>query len=58
MVIGPPLAREIGDDELDTRLRVALAEGTVKDAATAVAAALGLPRRRVYARALALEAGA
>lgn len=56
LVIGPPLAREIGDAELDTRLRVALAEGTVKDAASAVAAALGLPRRRVYARALALEA--
>ncbi len=39
---------------LDTRLRRALARGSVRDAATEVAAATGLPRRRVYGRALAL----
>ena len=42
---------------LDARLRAALAEGSVKDAAALVTAATGLPRKLVYARALALAAG-
>lgn len=55
VVVGPPLAAAaIGEAELDDRLRAALATMRVKDAATAVAAAAGLPRREVYARALAL----
>ena len=45
-----------GDDteDLDGRLRQALATHSVKDAAALVAAATGLPRRVVYARALEL----
>jgi 16S rRNA (cytidine1402-2'-O)-methyltransferase len=43
---------------IDAALRAALAAGTVADAATAVAAALGVPRRDAYARALALRAAA
>lgn len=39
-------------DALDGALRAALAQMTVKDAATAVSAALGLPRRAVYQAAL------
>jgi 16S rRNA (cytidine1402-2'-O)-methyltransferase len=43
-----------GADALDAALVEALAGQTVRDAAATVAAALGLPRREVYARALAL----
>jgi 16S rRNA (cytidine1402-2'-O)-methyltransferase len=50
VLIGPP---ETDDPEdLDGRLRAALATQTVKDAAALVSAATGLPRKVVYARAL------
>ena len=39
---------------LDDRLTTALATLSLKDAAAAVAAELGLPRKAVYARALEL----
>jgi len=59
IVVGPPQAdaaeqqaeRRAG---LDERLRAALATRSVRDAAAEVAAATGLPRREVYARALQL----
>lgn len=54
VLAGPPLPRETGPEELDAALTAALAAGSVRDAADMVAAALGLPRRRVYARALEL----
>jgi 16S rRNA (cytidine1402-2'-O)-methyltransferase len=41
-------------EELDGRLTAALAAHSIKDAAAIVAAELDLPRREVYARALAL----
>ena len=41
-------------DDIDTALRKAMQTMRVKDAATAVAGALGLPRREVYQRALTL----
>lgn len=49
--INDPAAAEA---ELDARLGEALARMSLRDAVAAVAAATGLPRRRVYARALAL----
>lgn len=50
LLVGPP---ETDDPEdLDGRLRLALATQTVKDAAALVSAATGLPRKVVYARAL------
>jgi 16S rRNA (cytidine1402-2'-O)-methyltransferase len=53
LLLGPPE----GDDpeDLDGRLTEALAAHSVKDAAALVAAATGLPRKLVYARALALS---
>ncbi len=58
LVVGPPGAAERSPEEqaaaLDTALAEALARATVKDAAREVADRLGLPRRDVYARALAL----
>lgn len=53
VVVGPAPAEVSGEAELDARLGEAMAAGmSVRDAAAAVAEATGLPRRRVYARAL------
>ena len=41
--------------DLDEQLAVALERASLRDAAAMVAAATGLPRREVYARALALS---
>jgi 16S rRNA (cytidine1402-2'-O)-methyltransferase len=55
-VIGPPAADAAGPsaEDLDTRLRAALATMSLRDAVAAVAGATGANRREVYARALAL----
>ena len=60
LVVAPPAAADplAGAQDLDAALRRALATMRVKDAADAVAGALGLPRRAVYARALELKADA
>jgi len=55
LVVAPPgEAPPPAADDVDAMLRAALAGGSVKDAAAAVATATGLPRRDVYQRALAL----
>lgn len=55
LVVGPaPPPAEPDAEALDAALRAAMARMTLRDAAAAVAAATGLPRKRVYARALAL----
>jgi len=57
LVVGPPLAeRRVEGEALDALIEAALAHLSVKDAAAAVAAEAGLPRREVYARALRLAA--
>lgn len=53
VVIGPPGASAAVD--LDGALQAALAGNSLKDAAQVVAAATGLPRKQVYARALELS---
>jgi 16S rRNA (cytidine1402-2'-O)-methyltransferase len=58
VLVGPPQeGRPIDDDEIDGRLSQFLQTLSVKDAAAAVSAETGAPRRRVYARALALVGG-
>ncbi len=52
VVIGPPVAEEVGEAALDAALDAAMERLSVRDAAAEVARALGLPRRVVYARAL------
>jgi 16S rRNA (cytidine1402-2'-O)-methyltransferase len=54
IVVGPPEQND--PEDLDGRLRHALAGNSLKDAAALVTAATGLPRKLVYARALALSA--
>ena len=53
LLIGPPERDD--PEDLDGRLRAALATQTVKDAAALVSTATGLPRKLVYARALHLH---
>jgi 16S rRNA (cytidine1402-2'-O)-methyltransferase len=55
IVVGAAEARpSISEDVLDREIAETLAKLSLKDAAAAVAAKHGLPRRQVYARALAL----
>ncbi|MGQ0662734.1 MAG: 16S rRNA (cytidine(1402)-2'-O)-methyltransferase [Pseudomonadota bacterium] len=56
VVVAPPASaeREVDSADLAARLEDALATMSLKDAAAAVAAATGLSRRLVYARALEL----
>jgi 16S rRNA (cytidine1402-2'-O)-methyltransferase len=54
VVVGP--AEQDDPEDLDGKLRAALTGNSVKDAAALVATATGLPRKLVYARALALAA--
>jgi 16S rRNA (cytidine1402-2'-O)-methyltransferase len=56
IVVGPPAAPAPMRAVLDEKLAAALARMSLKDASAAVALATGLPRREVYARALALKA--
>lgn len=58
IVVGRPLPVEVGAATLDEALGAALGVLTVKEAAAGVAAALGLPRRDVYQRALQIAAQA
>ncbi|HKK22869.1 MAG TPA: 16S rRNA (cytidine(1402)-2'-O)-methyltransferase [Pseudohaliea sp.] len=54
LVVGPPPSDEATEADLDAILGAALERDSVRDAAAAVAEATGLPRRKVYARALEL----
>ncbi|MGV8841055.1 MAG: 16S rRNA (cytidine(1402)-2'-O)-methyltransferase [Bauldia sp.] len=55
ILVGPPEVAVADDDTLDAALRAALETESVSAASAAVAAALGLPRKKVYARALVLR---
>jgi 16S rRNA (cytidine1402-2'-O)-methyltransferase len=59
LLIAPPTAGSemLGEAALDAQIETALAEHSLKDAASVVAGKTGQPRRQVYARALQLAAG-
>ncbi|MEM8752687.1 MAG: 16S rRNA (cytidine(1402)-2'-O)-methyltransferase [Pseudomonadota bacterium] len=54
--VGPRVAGAEGEADLDEALLEAMADASLSDAAKRVATTLGLPRKAVYARALALDA--
>jgi len=56
ILVAPPAPDAPAEFDLDGRLREALREHSVKDAASVVAAETGMQRRAVYARALVLSA--
>ena len=55
VVVGPPPEEATPEADLDALLRAALAGASLKQAVAQVTAATGLPRRQVYARALAIQ---
>ncbi len=55
IVIGPAPEETTAEADLDAQLRAAMAGSSLRDAAAMVAAATGLPRKQVYARALELS---
>ena len=55
VLVDRPRGRQFGPEDVEAALRERLAQMSVKDAAAEVAEALGLPRREVYQRALAME---
>ena len=56
LVVGPPPEEATSANDVDGMLRAALMQHSLKDAVAAVAEASGLPRKVVYARALAISA--
>ncbi len=60
LLVAPPGedAPALGGDALDEKIRAALEKFSLKDAASVLAAETGQPRRKIYARALELSAGA
>jgi 16S rRNA (cytidine1402-2'-O)-methyltransferase len=55
IMVGPPKAAVVTDALIEDRLETAMAETSTRDAAQAVAEALGVARGRVYDLALALK---
>ena len=55
IVAGPPIATAINHEDLDYLILKALKNDSLRDATNSITAVTGLPRRKVYARALALN---
>lgn len=57
LLIGPPEAGSVSEEDLETALIAALQKRSVKEAAAEIAARFSLPKRDIYQRALALKDG-
>ncbi len=57
VLVGPPVADEVSESDLDRALEEALDRLPMKQAAAEIAERFGLPRRTAYQRALALKDG-
>ncbi len=55
LVLSPPGTAEVGVMDIDQLLRQALETHSIRDACTLVAGTLGVPRKQIYQRALALK---
>ena len=55
ILVGPPQQGEVSDDDIAARLAAALEQMSLRDAAKAVADALGVPKSRVYDLGLRLR---
>lgn len=55
ILVGPPQQGEVSDDDIAARLAAALEQMSLRDAAKAVAGALGVPKSRVYDLGLRLR---
>lgn len=56
VIVGPDeTRRDLTDEQIDSLLRPELADASLRDAVDSVAGATGLPRRRIYKRALVLS---
>lgn len=55
VLVGPPAKQEISNADIEEKLAVAFARGSLRDAVEEVSQLLGLPRNRVYKLALALQ---
>jgi len=55
IVIGPPVAGDVSDEDVKAGLTSALARMSLRDAAKAVADELGVPRKRAYEQGLKLQ---
>ena len=55
IVLGPPVAGEVTQADVDQALKEALISKTVKDAARDVSKSLGIPRKTAYNRALEIN---
>ncbi len=55
VLVGPPVAHAVTEEALDAAIRAALETQSLKQAAAEIAEQLGLPKRDVYQRALALK---
>lgn len=55
IVVAPPVAKTISQEDIDRAIHDALENGSLKDAAKFVSEALGVPRKQVYARALEIS---
>jgi len=57
ILVGPGREAEASQDDIDSAIADALTRLRPGEAATEVARALGLPRREVYQRLIAMRAG-
>lgn len=55
ILVGPPVQREVTDEDIETALAAALPTASLKEAAKLVAAKLGIPRSRAYETGLRLK---
>ena len=56
IVLGPPIKKQISDEDIYQALKIALQEYRIKDAASQIAEQFSIPRKRTYEMALKIKA--